>query len=214
MCRFQRPPPSLLPPAPPSLHVAVSTWILYGHTQFISSFSSLRNYADLDGSGTATTGASTTTASGGLYCNPGSCGGSCGAPTGAAKRSEPLPIEGRLIEPEDYAKKSFARGSLLSRTQNEIVEHGLSSSPEKRGYIEMPGDKDYNNNMDQFITEQIGYNGALPLFLPDGNPDSTARVIAFDSPSESDNFNYLPSVSGLEGCTSIIVRIQRAQVSR
>lgn len=177
-------------------------------------FLSVKNYADVDGSGTATTGASTATASGGLYCSPGSCGGSCSAPTGAAKRSELLPIEGRLIEPEDYAIKNFAKGGLLSRTENEVVEHGLSSLPQKRGYIEMPGDSDFNNNMDQFITEQIGYPGALPLFLPDDNPNSTARVIAFDSPPESDNFNYLPSVSGLEGCTSIIVRIQRAQMLR
>ncbi|KAI4126334.1 MAG: hypothetical protein LQ338_003811, partial [Usnochroma carphineum] len=159
-------------------------------------------------SGTATTGASTTTATGGPYCSPGSCGDSC-APTAAAnkKRGKPLHIEGRLATPEDYAKDS-----LFSRTEYDLIELGLSSIPEdymqddvwKRGYIENPSDSEFNNNLDRFITEQIASPGAKPLKLPRTNPDATAQVIPFDAPP-GPSYNYLPSISSLEGCTAIII---------
>ena len=107
-------------------------------------------------------------------------------------------LNGRLPTPDDFLR-------------DDLMERGLLSAPEnyeefeiwKRGYIPMPSDVDFANNINNFITEQITYPGAKPCPLPAINPDSTAVTVKFDAPP--DNGNYYPSLQGLEGCTSVVI---------
>lgn len=152
-------------------------------------------------SGTATTGVTTTSASStGVYCSIGCAG--CGAASKLkSKRDPPLVIEGRLATPEDYWQDDLAR------------HHGLASLPVdylhddnwKRGYIPQLSDPDFANNVNNFITEQTAssYPGAKPCPINYQNPFSTALTVAFDAPP--DEGNYLPSLVGLEGCTSVVI---------
>ena len=69
----------------------------------------------------------------------------------------------------------------------------------------MLSDPDFANNINNFITEVMTYPGNRPLPVFIARSDSTAITIKFDSPPEADQGNYFPSVSGLEGCTSIVI---------
>lgn len=91
---------------------------------------------------------------------------------------------------------------LAKRAQNSTPEDFDGSDTWKRGYIPMPTDGDFANNINNFITEQITYPGAVPCPMPMINPDSTAITVKFDSPPDE---NYYPSVVGLEGCTSVVI---------
>lgn len=75
----------------------------------------------------------------------------------------------------------------------------------KRGYIDLLSDSDFNNNINHFISELITCPGAQVCPVPDDRitPFSTALTVAFDSPP--DKGNYYPSVSGLRGCTSVVI---------
>ena len=152
-------------------------------------------------SGTATTGVSTaSTSSTGVYCSIG-CAGCGPASKLKSKRDPPLMIEGRLATPKDYWRDDLAK------------RHGLESLPAdymqddrwKRGYIPQTSDSDFANDVNNFITEQIAptYPGAKPCPINYQNPFSTALTVAFDAPP--DEGNYLPSLRGLEGCTSVVI---------
>ena len=152
-------------------------------------------------SGTATTGVSTaSTSSTSVYCSIG-CAGCGPTPKLKTRRDPPLMIEGRLATPEDYWRDDLAK------------RHGLGSLPAdymldvrwKRGYIPQVSDSDFVDNVNIFITEQMGstYPGAKPCSINYQNPFSTALTVAFDAPP--DEGNYLPSLRGLEGCASVVI---------
>ena len=110
-------------------------------------------------------------------------------------------LKGRLATPEDYWRDDLAR------------HHGLASLPIdymhddswKRGYIPQVSDSDFANNVNNFITEQIAssYPGAKPCPIDYTKAFSTALTVAFDAPPNEGS--YLPSLVGLEGCTSVVI---------
>ena len=152
-------------------------------------------------SGTATTGASTASASStGVYCSIG-CAGCGPASKLKSKRDPPLIVEGRLATPEDYRRDDLAKHHSLAFLPADYMQ----DDSWKRGYIPQVSDPDFSNKVNNFITEQIGstYPGAKPCPIDYQNPFSTALTVAFDAPS--DEGNYLPSLRGLEGCTSVVI---------
>lgn len=75
----------------------------------------------------------------------------------------------------------------------------------KRGYIPQVSDPRFAESLDKFIVAQVGktYPGAKPLKNDYQASRSTALTVAFDTPPGLGN--YLPSVIGLEGCTSVVI---------
>ena len=139
-----------------------------------------------------------------------SCGW-CGAQaTAQAKvKRDPIKLEvRRLYEPSDFARPRAndlaldRRGFLplpeYSGQFPKAAEHEL----EERGYLPTPQDSDFGN-INNFITELITYPGAKPCPLRrSGIGGSSAISVAFDTPPEG---TYFPSVSQLEGCTSVVI---------
>ena len=107
-----------------------------------------------------------------------------------------MKMKGRLPKPEDFEPDGMAERGLSS-----IREDFMHPDIWRRGYIPMPTDSDFPN-INNFITSQFDYPGAQKVYMPSINPTSSALVVAFDTPPEE---NYYPYVTGLEGCTSVVI---------
>ncbi|KAG7005184.1 hypothetical protein G7Y79_00021g050510 [Physcia stellaris] len=148
--------------------------------------------------GTSTSTPSSTASS--IVCDAQNCGDSgCAAGDSPArsKRERPLSL-GRLATPKDYLRDDLAKRGMIAVPRNQ-VHRDLS----KRGFIDTVAGVDYRGNMDQFISEEITKDGQRPLLNRQIGRFSSALAVAFDAPPNEGE--YYPSVSGLEGCTSVVI---------
>ena len=122
----------------------------------------------------------------------------------------------RLAKPVDYLRDDLAKRGLLTIPNAELLgqdldRRGIVDAPSsegydalrERGFIETPDGVDYRGNLNQFITEEMTKPGKVPLLNRQTGRFSSAVSVLFDSPPNEGE--YYPSVSGLEGCTAVVI---------
>ena len=122
----------------------------------------------------------------------------------------------RLAKPVDYLRDDLAKRGLLTTPNAELLGQDLDrrgfvdypssenyDALRRRGFIDTPDGIDYRGNINQFITEEMTKPGKVPLLNRQTGRFSSAISVVFDSPPNEGE--YYPSVSGLEGCTAVVI---------